>query len=238
MKRGAGRLKRMFVASARSTACMALVLLAACGEEAPDRQVVASITGDEVTRRDLGSEPLLAGETQAGLLDRVIDRKLLASAARQSHVEDDPQYLADLRRTREELLVAGLERRLAASHREVSPSALRAYADASPWRFAERRIVTLEPVKPGQGGQRTVDTAMLDRPHWRSLVESADGVLVDGQRYRVVSNVASPLATGDLQVVRELWQREQVDRAMSAIVAMARSRGEVHYAPGTGPSTH
>lgn len=133
----------------------------------PDDQVMASLPDGEVTRFELRNEPAAIGELPSNVIERVIDRKLLAARARADDVEDDPDYLAALRRTREELLVAALRRKLAREAGQPAEQALRAFAAERPWMFARRQVLVLQ---DGTGlARRTLDTAALDRAQWQSL---------------------------------------------------------------------
>lgn len=201
----------------------------------PDDQVMASLPDGEVTRFELRNEPAAIGELPSNVIERVIDRKLLAARARADDVEDDPDYLAALRRTREELLVAALRRKLAREAGQPAEQALRAFAAERPWMFARRQVLVLQ---DGTGlARRTLDTAALDRAQWQSLAPESGRVVLNGQAYRVVSVTPAAVdAVHDRDLAVRLWQREQVERALQGMIEAARRSGAVRYPPGKGPA--
>jgi len=229
----------------RSGRAVALVLVAAlsgCGGASStgsgtDEQVVASLPDGEITRFELRHEPAAVGETPASVLERVIDRKLLAAHARGEKVEDDPEYLAALRRTREDLLVAALRRQLTRRLGRPTDPVLRAFADARPWIFAQRQVMVVEDA--ADLSRHTLDTASLDRAQWLAIEPKLGKIIINGQQFRVISVNAAPVdAVHDRELAVRLWQREQVDRALQDVIGAARSSGSVRYRPGQGPAAH
>ena len=94
-------------------ACAGAMLTAGCHKNAPQGQVAAMVNGKEVTLQEVNTElqaqnvPDNADKqtVQRALLQRVIDRKLLVSAAEDKGIDKTPDYLAQKRRL-EELLLA------------------------------------------------------------------------------------------------------------------------------------
>lgn len=217
-----------------------LALLAGCDREpetkpVPDQQVMASLPDDAITRFELRNEPAAIGELPASVLERVIDRKLLAARARSEHVEDDPEYLAALRRTREELLVAALRRKLAREAGQPDEQALRDFAAEHPWMFARRQMIVIE--DGASLARRTIDTAALDRAQWQALTPQNGRIVMNGQSFRIVSVTLAALdAVHDRDLAVRLWQREQVGRALQGTIDAARRSGAVRYRPGLGPA--
>lgn len=218
----------------------AALLLAGCGRagsapEARDDQVMASLPDGAITRFELRNEPAAIGELPTSVLDRVIDRKLLAARARSEQVEDDPEYLAALRRTREELLVAALRRKLARETGQPDAEVLRAFAADRPWMFSKRQILVLE---DGAGlARRTLDTAALDSEQWQSLAPHMGRIVMNGQSLRIVSVTLAPVdAVQDRDLAVRLWQREQIERALQGTISAERRSGAVRYPPGAGPA--
>lgn len=121
------------------------MLLAACGDAAPSGQVVATVAGEDVTRRDLAAEAYADGSAGTAtdpptrLLARVVDRKLLASAARADGLDRTPDYLAAIRRGREDVLAALLSASIAAELPPASAGQVAAFRRDHPWMFARRQ---------------------------------------------------------------------------------------------------
>ncbi|MFY0010851.1 hypothetical protein ABTP68_19625, partial [Acinetobacter baumannii] len=88
-----------------------------------------------------------------------------------------------LRRTREDLLVAALRRKLAREAGQPQDFELRNFAAERPWMFSRRQVLVLE---DGAGlARRTLDTAALDRAQWEALVPHAGRIVINGQSLRI-----------------------------------------------------
>lgn len=216
------------------------LLLAGCDRtppepRVPDDQVMASVPDSEITRFELRNEPAAIGELPTSVLERVIDRKLLAARARAEQVEDDPEYLAALRRTREELLVAALRRKLTREVGQTDTDTLRAFAAQRPWMFARRQVLVLE--DSAGLARRTLDTAALDPAQWQALAPAGGRIVLNGQSFRIDSVTLAPVdPVHDRDVAVRLWQRDQVERALRGTIEAARRSGAVRYPPGKGPA--
>lgn len=130
-------------AAAALIAAVAL-LPGACVKPAPQGQVLADVDGEDITRRDLAFElqsPEGRGVAPAVLLDRLIDRRLLARAARAEGIEQSSAYLGQVRRQRELLLAQLYVDRLARAAPAPSAAAVAAYIERHPEAFAARRLV-------------------------------------------------------------------------------------------------
>lgn len=93
--------------------CASAVMTAACHKGAPSGQVAATVNGEEITLQELNTE-IQASNVPAGadksvaqqqVLQRVIERKLLAGAARDKKIDKSPEYQSQKLRT-DELLLA------------------------------------------------------------------------------------------------------------------------------------
>lgn len=136
-----------------------LLLLAAflgsCTPAAPSGQVVARVDGEEITRRDLQVELQSSGapvdvdleSVQAGLLDQVITRKLLAAEARRTGVDRTATYLAAMRRDREVLLVDALERRAYAISRVPTKADIERFLAENGKAFDLRRTIVVDRIE-------------------------------------------------------------------------------------------
>ncbi|ODP36494.1 hypothetical protein [Sphingomonas turrisvirgatae] len=105
---------------------IALMLLTACSAAAPEGQVAARVDGIEITDRELLSEAEASGvdlanpATRAAVLERVIDRKLLARAGQAAMTDRVPAVQIETRRAREGVLARAYARRVTA---DVAPPA-------------------------------------------------------------------------------------------------------------------
>lgn len=171
--------------------------LASCGKKVPEGQVVAVVNGEEVTRRDLVSEPQVAelGEgaaAQAELgaaLNGIVDRKLAAAEAKRLELDRTPQYVAQAKRTDEVMLSRALFDRWAAQMPQPGPRAVADYIARNSQRFDGRKLFLVDQIQAG-----------LDKDQSRALVplQSNDAIAsyLDSQskpyhRNRVVMDSAT-----------------------------------------------
>jgi hypothetical protein len=129
---------------------VACLLLAGCDGEVPSGQVLATVDSKSITRLDLQGEQKAAGET--GIVDlaapagveRLVSRELLVRAAEARALALTPEYLAAVRRSRDDILIALLRDQVAADLRAPAPAELTQFIAARPWMFHERAFLTLE----------------------------------------------------------------------------------------------
>jgi len=125
---------------------LAIVLsaLPSCTRPAPYGQVLAEIDGDDVTRRDLAAELQVTGQygaSPSAVLEQIVERKLLVRAAREAGVEHSPEYLAAVRRAREQLLSEMYVQRLARQVPVSTRTEIDDYIAAHPFAFADRALI-------------------------------------------------------------------------------------------------
>lgn len=113
-KNGGGAMRRMGL-----VATVALgIAIAGCSKK-PTDQVVAIVNGEEISlpelNAELGNAQVPAGVdkkiVQQQLLQRLVDRRLLAQAAKDQGLDRDPAFIVEQRRVMESLLVEKLAKR-------------------------------------------------------------------------------------------------------------------------------
>lgn len=133
---------------------LTLAMVSGCSKK-PGGQVVAVVNDEELTQQDLQAEartakiPATADKqaATAAILQRVIDRNLLATYAREQGLDRGPEYVAR-RRLMEQTLLAELGmRKLAGTQSEPTPAEAKAFVAAHPTLFAERQQLTLDQVQ-------------------------------------------------------------------------------------------
>ncbi|MBX9881838.1 MAG: hypothetical protein K2X73_07685 [Sphingomonas sp.] len=127
-----------------SISAMAVMALTACAKPAPSGQVLVDVDGTDITRRDLVVElqsPEGRGVAPAALIERLIDRRLLAAAARNDGLDQSPDYLGQVRRQRELLLAQIYIDRIAQTVPPPTAAAVATYIARHPQAFAERRLI-------------------------------------------------------------------------------------------------
>lgn len=142
----------------RKLMCSACILLGvgplvACANKEPKGQVVALVDGEEVTRRDLATEPTSGqaegAEAQPAILRGVIDRKLAAAEARRLQLDRTPEYVAQAQRLEEVMLSRTLFERWAAALPAPSPKAIADYIARNPQRFGQRKLFLVDRIQAG-----------------------------------------------------------------------------------------
>ena len=140
-----------------------LALVAACHSQAPGGQVLAVVNGEEITIPELNTEARARGlvigndlGARQVLLQELIERRLLAQAARKQGLDHTPNYILQSRRADELTLVHELMEVVSHGVRQPTPQQLSAFIAANPQAFGQRAVVTVEqmsltgPISPAQ----------------------------------------------------------------------------------------
>lgn len=138
-------------------ACCLAALLAGCEEKAPEGQVVAVVNGEEVTRRELATEPGAAnGEVAqpelAAMLSGVVDRKLAAAEAKRLELDKTPRFVAQAKRLQEVMLSRTLFDRWISELPPPQPAAIAAYVAQNPQRFDGRKLFLIDRIETADAG--------------------------------------------------------------------------------------
>lgn len=129
------------------------VALAACDKK-PTGQIVAVVNGEEISQTELNQElqganiPATADKKQVmrDVLQRVIDRRLLAQAAKEQGIDRDPAYVSMQRRMSEELLVQMSAKKAADSIKIPDAAAIDKFVADNPAMFGQRMKLKLDQV--------------------------------------------------------------------------------------------
>lgn len=145
-------------ASRRRAALFAIacapLLLAGC-QKKPGGQVVAVVGSEEVTQPELRAEADAAGvpagtEAQSyapAMLDRVIQRNLLADYARDQNLDRGPEYVARRRQLEQSLLANLALKKIAGALPAPTPGEVQAFISANPALFGSRAKIALDQVR-------------------------------------------------------------------------------------------
>jgi len=137
----------------------AVLAVSACNRapKAPTGQVAATVAGHEITVRQLQSEisimpraPAAAAAQKAQqqeALNLIIQRTILADAARKEGLDKDPDFALLSQRTNDALLVQQLQAKIAASVPPPSAEEEAQFQSANPDIFAERKIFDVEQIR-------------------------------------------------------------------------------------------
>ena len=140
------------------TASIAIALaslsLAGCGKEATG-QVAAVVNGEEITLQEinaeLGNTPIPEGVdkkvVQQAALQKIVERRLLAQAAREDGLDKTPDYLLRERQLRDALLVQLMGQRAERALKVPDQQEIDKFIGDNPLMFAERKILTVDRIQ-------------------------------------------------------------------------------------------
>jgi peptidyl-prolyl cis-trans isomerase C len=129
----------------------ASLMLSACQKKA-EGQVVAVVNGEEVTLTELNSEiadlniPANADKNvvRAEVLKQMVERRLLAQAAKDAGLDRDPTYISQERRMKERLLVSMYGKKAFDTVQVPSAAKIDEYVASHPAMFSERKRYRLD----------------------------------------------------------------------------------------------
>jgi len=139
----------------------ALLLLGGCNfgssssPKTPTGQVVATVGSREITRRELQVEmagsnattPAAQKAAERLALRRIVQRVILADAAKQQGLDKDPNFALLDQRANESILAQLLESKMAASVPSPSPEEIQQYQQTNPNQFADRKIFDVDQIR-------------------------------------------------------------------------------------------
>lgn len=141
-----------------ASAAVSMLALAACDSagKAPEGQVVATVDGQEVTIHELNAEIAGIGNRASGApaklvesvaLQRVIERKMLATEAGKLKLDKNPQFLLAKQRTEDNLLVQALQSDIQQKVPAATREAAQKYVADNPQVFGDRKVFTLDQIQ-------------------------------------------------------------------------------------------
>lgn len=158
---------RGLTAGAMLAALPIVLVVAACGKK-PGGQVVAVVNGQEVTQQELRVEaeanninPQNLAGASPGLVDRIIQRNLLADYARSQGLDRSPEYVTRRRLLEQTLLSSLALRKIVGTPPKPTPAEVQQFIAANPASFAGRARLTLDqlrfptPADPSEIGRLT-----------------------------------------------------------------------------------
>ncbi|MFL6727732.1 MAG: EpsD family peptidyl-prolyl cis-trans isomerase [Sphingomicrobium sp.] len=129
------------------------VALSSCQKKA-EGQTVAIVNGEEITASDLNSElnsenVPLTGSTQAAraaALQKLVDRRLLAQEAKNEGLDKSPEYINQLRRSTDDLLINLVVSRKMNTVGVPTAAEISRFEASHPETFSNRETWTLEQI--------------------------------------------------------------------------------------------
>ncbi len=133
----------------------ALTMLSACGDKKKDKpasQTAAKVNKEEITvhqinfvlQQQRGLAPAQAASASQQVLERLIDQELALQKAQDQKIDRDPAVVQQIEAARREIIARSYVERIGAGAPKPSPAEIKAYFDAHPALFSERRIYSLQ----------------------------------------------------------------------------------------------
>jgi peptidyl-prolyl cis-trans isomerase C len=146
------------------TGASALLLLVGGCEKKVGGQVVAVVNGEEVTQQEVNAElqaaniPATADKkaVMAQVVQQIVDRKLLVQKAKAEGLDKSPNYLEQLRRGEDALIINLLTTKAAKGVALPDATAVDKFISENPTLFSQRKRYTLDQISFAQPTDQTV----------------------------------------------------------------------------------
>ena len=140
-----------------------------CQKEATG-QTVAVVNGEEISQNELNAELALANVPESAdrkaimpqLLQRIVDRRVLAQKAIEEGVDRNPEYLTRQRRMNEELLIGLYTKRRADAVKAPTPQEIDRFIAENPGMFQQRAVLSLNQIQFDTPADMTLLEPMRD----------------------------------------------------------------------------
>ena len=136
------------------TVAALVLVLAGCGDKKDKvaTQTAARVNKDEITVHEInfvlqqqrGLAPEQAASASKQVLERLIDQDLALQKAQDQKLDRDPRVMQQLEATRREIIARAYVEKIATGAPKPSPAEVKAYYDAHPALFKDRRIYNLQ----------------------------------------------------------------------------------------------
>lgn len=133
-----------------------VVVLAGCGEkkdkEKPASQTAAKVNKEEITvhqinfvlQQQRGLAPEQAASASKQVLERLIDQELALQKAQDQKLDREPRVVQQLEAARREIIARAYVEKIGGGAPKPTPAEIKAYYDAHPALFKERRVYSLQ----------------------------------------------------------------------------------------------
>ena len=140
-------------------AIASLVLLAGCGDKKKDKDKPASQTAAKVNKEEItvhqinfvlqqqrGLPPEQAASASKQVLERLIDQELAIQKAQDQKLDRDPRIVQQLEAARRDIIARAYIEKIGSGAPKPSPAEIKAYYDAHPALFKDRRVYNLQEI--------------------------------------------------------------------------------------------
>jgi len=226
--------------AAAVVAALALVL-SGCGDKKKDKlatQTAAKVNKEEITvhqinfvlQQQRGLAPEQAASAGRVVLERLVDQELALQKAQEQKLDRDPRVVQQLEAARREIIARAYVDKIGSGAPKPTPTEIKAYYDAHPALFKERRVYNLQEIvvqaKPDQvEALKGKLAAVKDMPEFVSYLKSNDIKFVANQAVRPAEQL--PLASLDkLAQMKDGQSTLTVTPTGAQIVAVVSARSE------------
>ncbi len=131
-----------------------VLVLAGCGDkkDKPASQTAAKVNKEEITvhqinyvlQQQRGLAPEQAASAGKQVLERLVDQELALQKAQEMKLDRDPRVVQQIEATRREIIARAYLERIGGGAAKPSAAEVKAYYDAHPALFSERRVYNLQ----------------------------------------------------------------------------------------------
>jgi EpsD family peptidyl-prolyl cis-trans isomerase len=190
-----------------------VVLLAGCGDKKKDKDKPASQTAAKVNKEEItvhqinfvlqqqrGLPPEQAASASKQILERLVDQELALQKAQDQKIDREPRVVQQLEAARREIIARAYIEKIGSGAPKPSPVEVKAYYEAHPALFKERRVYNLQEVsvqaKPDEvAGLQAKLSAAKDIPEFINYLKSSNIKYAANQIVRAAEQL--PLASVD-----------------------------------------
>lgn len=190
-----------------------VVLLAGCGDKKKDKDKPASQTAAKVNKEEItvhqinfvlqqqrGLPPEQAASASKQVLERLVDQELALQKAQDQKLDREPRVVQQLEAARREIIARAYVEKIGNGAPKPTPAEIKAYYDAHPALFKERRVYSLQELsvqaKPEEvDGLRAKLASSKDFPEFVNYLKSSDIKFAANQVVRAAEQL--PMASVD-----------------------------------------
>lgn len=134
----------------------AALFMTGCGDkkekDKPASQTAAKVNKEEITvhqinyvlQQQRGLAPEQAASASKQVLERLVDQELAVQKAQEQKLDRDPRVVQQIEASRREIIARAYVDKIAAGAPKPSPAEIKAYYDAHPALFKERKVYNLQ----------------------------------------------------------------------------------------------
>jgi EpsD family peptidyl-prolyl cis-trans isomerase len=214
------------------------LLLVACGDKKDKgaSQTAAKVNKEEITvhqinfvlQQQRGLRPEQADAASQQILERLIDQELAVQQADALELDRDPRVVQQLEAVKREVLARAYAEKVGESATRPTPEEIKAYYDANPALFKERRVYSLQEIKIEATAEQ-VPALREKLQASKSIGDFVEALKADGVRYNGTQAVrpAEQLPLASLKAFAQMKDGQAVFNTVpggAVVVVLAGSR--------------